>query len=411
MTNNTKTGKINCPHCKELHPIGTQFCPVTGKQILGQNKFEELENEVKNLQTEGKELKGEIRKHKKKSSFFSIVSVILVIILLVGGGIVIFNEKGNKTGGEGNRNTPKSIPEVLRAGEKIMLKYQAEPRQPQWVPEMVEAYLRLFDASSVQRTKVSDEEIAVKAVIPGKDKPVNAEIRLQALETINGGSGEKQVGAIEDFKKQLAAEKKKGEETENQLAAAKKENQAIQNQLILIEEQKKKREIEAQFSQKKTSREAVETKLKEAKVKKQLMGEIKKRKSLEKQLREKEAESKSALNFLALQPELKNDYYSKLKGVNGLALPEEIKTVKGELSLILAVGKNGTIKIQQFIHDYMNVSPKEKTDDIIKMISKRIRNIYLPIPRKRDGTPVEVENWGLRYKLTTFEETVTLEVY
>ncbi len=234
------------------------------------------------------------------------------------------------------------------------------------------------------------------------------------------------------IKEQLEVEKKKRKEAEEQFAAEKKKSKELEQQLIAEKEETAK--AKERLTQKKTGREVIETQLSEEKrkreevqaqleveiatrrkVEKQLTGEKTKRERLEEQLRaarrEKEkTKSEKALDFLKLQPEMKNKYNSKLRIV-GLDLPGGIETVGGELNLILAVDKNGTIMIQQFINDYMKVFPEEKTNDIKKMISKRIRNIYLPIPRKRDGTPVKIENWGLRFEVTEFEGIVTLKAY
>jgi hypothetical protein len=429
-----KNGVI-CPHCPESHPFGTQYCPTTGIQL----SEELLDNEK--LKTENKALEKKRWFHLKLNIFFSVFLILLIILVLV----IIFGFTKDNIPGKGKEKPIEPIPGYLRSGG-VTLIYQADPQYPQLVTDMVQAYLEQFGASGIKSTKESGDETIVKGVIPGKDKPVNAEIRLLALGKIKVAPGEEAGGAIEDLKKQLAAEKKKREDTENQLAAEKIEKQVIQNQLT--GEQEKRRDVEAQFTQEKTKRETIESQLKEEKEKrrdveeqlkeekrrknssetqlrqeeikrgqvdKQLMAEITKRKKLEEQLTEErkkneEPKSKQTLNFLELQPEIKNDYESKLKWISGLFLPEGIDKVTGELNLVLAVNKNGTIMIQQFIHDYMNVSPKEKTNDTIQMISNRIRNIYLPIPRKRNNTPINIENWGLRYKVITFQGKVTLEV-
>ena len=255
-----KNGAI-CPHCTESHPFGTQFCPNTGIQL----SQELLENEK--LKTENKELEKKRWFHLKLNIFFSAFSILLIIPVLV----IILGFAKDNIPGKGKERPIEPVPGIFRSGKKVTLKYQAVPKYPQLVPDMVEAYLEQFNASGIERIRKNKEEITVKGIIPDKDKQVNAEIRLKGPAILldptelkqNGDQGKIKAQLIqektrrEEIELQLSKEKGKREDVEEKLKAEKIEKEVIQNQLT--QEEKKRIDTAAKLDAVTKEKETVQS--------------------------------------------------------------------------------------------------------------------------------------------------------
>jgi len=121
----------------------------------------------------------------------------------------------------------------------------------------------------------------------------------------------------------------------------------------------------------------------------------------------KERGDEKIVNFLNLPHDIKNKYIAEIEKIDMLILPGEID-VKGELNLILSVTSDGKIVIQEFIDDYINVSPENKINVVKERISKRIEGASLSPPKEKSNNSVRVEYWGVRFKLKTFRGEMKL---
>ncbi len=384
-----KNGTI-CPHCGRSHPPGTHYCPSTGTHIYQ----EIIENEIKKLKTENKELKEKRWFHLKLNIFFSAVIILLIILVLV----IIF--------GKGNGKPIKPVPGYLRSGG-VTLEYQPDPKYPQLVPDMVEAYLEQFGASGIKSTKESGEKITVKGVIPGKDKPVNAEIRLLALEKINVAPGEKPGGAVETLKNQLAAEKKKREDTENQLAAEKIEKEEERNNRKKLEEKC----YDAYFNIAKQCYESSDwnTALEYINKAKQL-NNTQEAYNLGMKIQRGVNGSERTVNLSDLSDEIRKKYFEETDVITIDNLPEDItiNEQRDQITLSLIINQKGNVKINEMLDKNLEVIPGNQTRTLIQKIRERIEGLSLPPPRDKNRYLVKVKTWRFAFKVKILEKKLIL---
>jgi hypothetical protein len=62
------------------------------------------------------------------------------------------------------------------------------------------------------------------------------------------------------------------------------------------------------------------------------------------------------------------------------------------------------------LHEYLSVSPASEINAVKGVISKAFKKISLSQPGDKNGDPVKVENWRLRFKVATFQRKIILKI-
>jgi hypothetical protein len=90
-------------------------------------------------------------------------------------------------------------------------------------------------------------------------------------------------------------------------------------------------------------------------------------------------------------------------------LPARIRKIMGTMTLELAVGADGRIRVVKSVDARVVVIPQLGATLVKRLILEKINSIQLDPPRDKNGRSVRVEDWRLSYGVGNYEGRIILK--
>jgi len=117
----------------------------------------------------------------------------------------------------------------------------------------------------------------------------------------------------------------------------------------------------------------------------------------------------ATINFMALDTDVAAGYVERFSKIK-VALPGMARDgqIQGHVMVILAVGDEGHVAIQQADTDALEVQPDKIREVVARAIEAAFTNLRIDPPRSRTGQAARLESWRLNYKVAFFQGTMLL---